>query len=234
VKPFLVSEAGRTIVDQYPHAESLRLTFQRMTASETDGALRFWFTEGVPFAFKHSPILYEIVRGWLGSELGVHPKLVTMVGSGRLGFAFDPASYGRPFSEHSDLDITVISEALFPRLAQLFYAWMNDIATNSVHARHAQEELLWTENLKVIQKTLGRGFIDENKLPARDRYPLVQHIRQRMFLLKEKLAISKSGFVVTGASIRIYRDWPSFFKQTKRNLEAVLSTPLVPRRESQS
>jgi hypothetical protein len=221
MRPFVVSEYGAKLATTYPATSVLRECLGKLRLNEFDGFLRSSMTEGVPFAFQHSPMLYELSRGWLAMYLGVHAKTITMVGSGRIGFSLDPGTFGRPFGNHSDLDIAIVSDSLFSHSAHTFYQWKADIADGKVKAQNPTEQKYWNQNLEIIPGTLARGFIDENKLPTRDRYPIACKLRQSMFLLKEKLLLSKEGFLVTHASIRIYETWPHFLNQLRRNFETV-------------
>ena len=46
---------------------------------------RLWLSEGIPYAFKDCPGIYESVRTWLSSCLGIHAKEIGITGSAMLG-----------------------------------------------------------------------------------------------------------------------------------------------------
>jgi len=66
---------------------------------------RLWLSEGIPFAFRKNPALYELIRTWVASRLGIDPKDVTLVGSARLGHSLFGKPFGSPFSETDDVPI---------------------------------------------------------------------------------------------------------------------------------
>lgn len=81
--------------------------------------VRLWLTEGVPFAFKDRPIVYEALREWVAALLDIFPKDVSMVGSARIGFSLAPQKQLREFTVgSSDLDLFVVSAPLFGRLSK--------------------------------------------------------------------------------------------------------------------
>lgn len=183
--------------------------------------VQLWLTEGIPLAFKAQPGLYESLRLWLARRLSVHAKEITLVGSGRQGFCLSPGrDLGRPFGEHSDLDLTVVSKSLYERLHAAFDRWNRDYAAGTVAPRHPREKQFWDSHRDSVPSGLVRGFIDPHKIPNWDRYPEAQAIAQAMYEAHEKLKVTHNAPVVRKLSIRVYRDWDSFVRQMAINLEA--------------
>lgn len=68
---------------------------------------------GVPYVFSARPADYGLLLRSLAQSLQVPAEDMTLVGSGRTGFSLDPAQFGKPFGDHSDLDVVVVSPRLF-------------------------------------------------------------------------------------------------------------------------
>ncbi len=169
-------------------------------------------------------MLYEIVRAWLSSRLEVHPLQIRLVGSGRTGFSLaPPPDFGRQFSKQSDLDIAIASSVLYEKCKAAFEQWSMDYREGAVNPRSDNEKQLWDDNVRVVPKTLERGFLDANKIPTFDRYCISQTIHHSMWLLVKKLELSPLALTVAKASVRVYIDWHSFQKQVRLNLESAIS-----------
>ena len=55
---------------------------------------RLWVSEGIPFAFRECPALYEVARAWLAEQLGLDSREISLRGSGRLGYSLSPKKMG--------------------------------------------------------------------------------------------------------------------------------------------
>jgi hypothetical protein len=179
---------------------------------------RLWLSEGIPFAFRANPALYEYMRTWLASRLGIDPKEITVVGSARLGQALDPGRLGAPFSDASDLDLTTVSPSLFERLVTDFNAWAMDYETGTVHPANQRERYFWDENRRRGHQLIARGFMDSRLVPLRGRYALAQSIGQTMYVLREKLMATPGAPKVSKADIRAYKDWGAYARQMALSL----------------
>jgi hypothetical protein len=183
-------------------------------------------TEGTPFAFHACPAIYEEVRAWLGGQLGVCPKEITLLGSGRLGFCLaPPPRYGTPFGKQSDLDFSIVSEPLFGEIAAAFSQWENDYKTSVVVPRNPREQKFWDDNLEFGHRNLPKGFLDANKVPNFDRYPVAQRVNHTMWVLTKKLEVTHEAPAPNKASVRIYRSWSALVQRVSLNLHVALSGP---------
>jgi hypothetical protein len=183
-------------------------------------------TEGTPFAFRGCPGIYEEVRAWLSRQLGVCPKEITLLGSGRLGFSLAaPPRYGTPFGKESDLDFSIVSQSLFGELAAAFSLWENDYKTSVVAPRNPRERSWWDGNLEFGHCNLPRGFLDANKVPNFDRYPVARRINQTMWVLTKKLEVTHEAPAPRKASVRVYRSWHALVQRVSLNLHLALSEP---------
>jgi hypothetical protein len=142
-----------------------------------------------------------------------------MVGSARTGFSLAPKTWGRQFGDQSDLDIAIVSPALFADVEAAFRVWINDYKAGRVGPRSEIELEYWNANASLGDRSIALGFYDSNKLPTFDRYPIAKTIGNTMWLLKSKLESTPSAPRVRRASARIYRDWASLVTQVSLNLK---------------
>ena len=78
---------------------------------------------GAPFIFEETPDDYQALRDHLSGALGVAVEQITVVGSAKMGFSLDPGTYGRAFSDESDVDVVIVDEALFDRIWFTLLRW---------------------------------------------------------------------------------------------------------------
>jgi hypothetical protein len=212
--PFVVSQAASQLRPGFIQPRSLLDAANSISQSELTGLTRHWLIEGTPFAFVDAPMLFEVIRTWLASRLAVNALEIKLVGSARTGFSLAGSTdFGKPFGSHSDLDLLVVSSTLFSKCRDAFHRWSSDFKAGKVVPANSRESAYWSENLRVVSDTLIRGFVDPNKIPNRDPYPIAQEISQAMWLLKAKLDISQSGPSIRKATVRIYDSWHHFHKQ---------------------
>lgn len=220
MQPFEIPSAISQIKVPYPDGKTLVAAASKSGISELHAIARLWLSEGIPYAFCEEPSLYEIVRAWIANRLSIHPKELTLIGSGRQGSSVaPPPKTGKPFDSESDLDWTAISHLLFDRCKDEFEAWANDYGASVIQPRTATERRFWDENLNACQKTLQRGFIDPYKVPTWDRYPLSQLIGNTMWLVWKKCESTPKAPPFKKSTIRIYKDWNVFIRQLALNLE---------------
>lgn len=221
MRPFEVSPALEPLREVYPSVAVILEAARRSDRDARYAMARLWLSEGIPYSFKARPSVYEALRRWLARRLDVQAKEITLVGSGRQGFCLSPGTdLGRPFGDHSDLDLTAIRESLFQRLEASFARWEADYAGGRVTPRHERERQLWEANRKSMPSGLARGFVDPHKIPTWNRYPEAQTIAQALYEAHEKLKATPNAPAVRKLSIRVYRDWDCFIRQMAINLEA--------------
>jgi hypothetical protein len=150
-------ETDNLLNERYPSPKDFAGGVRVAPPRVREGILRGIVTEGIPFAFRDRPTLYEEIRDFLAVRLDIPPRNITLIGSARLGYSLAPAAYGRPFDAASDLDFSAVSEALFHRIADAFHQWETDIATGRETLTEAREKRFWRENLAMIPCNLRRG-----------------------------------------------------------------------------
>lgn len=218
MQPFEVPEAIKAITDTYPSAETIINAANRGSATGLESIARLWLSEGIPFAFREMPGLYEALRDWMAKRLEIHAKEITLIGSGRQGSSIAPPKTGKIFNEDSDLDWAAISVPLFQRCAEEFWSWYDDCKNGHAHPRNPNEKRYWDENLLACPGNIKRRFIDPYKIPIWDRYPMSRLISNTMWMLKCKCETTTGAPKFRKSSIRIYRDWEAFIRQLSTNL----------------
>ena len=219
MEPFKIAPQLAELTDHYPDAESV-LKVARTGGEQAKIALaRLWLSEGIPFAFKECPGFYESVRTWLSSMLAVEAKAINLAGSARLGSSLSSRKRGKSFDETSDLDVFVISDVLFEKMRKDFQSWSADFEGGSLRPGNGREAGFWRENSYRGVKLIQRGFMDSKMIPNLTKYATTQGMNQSMWLLVEKLKITMDAPNVSKASLRCYKTWEAYVRQTILNLD---------------
>jgi len=218
MRPFDVSPHLDALIDTYPTAMGVAQASTEGGRRARVALARLWLSEGVPFAFRERPAVYESMRSWLASRLSVDPKEITLIGSARVGQSLSPSRLGRPFSSASDLDLAVVSSDLFARIAAEFNTWVYGYERGEANPANSRERGFWDDHLQRGPDLIGRGFLDSKMIPLRAPYALAQEIGQTMYLLKEKLALTPAAPVVARADVRVYKNWDAFARQVETSL----------------
>lgn len=144
-----------------------------------------------------------------------------MIGSGRIGYSLSPDHFRQLFGQHSDLDISIVSENLFRRLVNDYTKWEQDYIAGTVKPRNERERRLWNENMSCCPINIKRGFIDSHKIPTWARYPYSQSINNALWHANEKLKLTAKSPLVRRISLRVFQTWDSFVLQSVINLDAL-------------
>jgi len=78
---------------------------------------------GIPHVFESDPDAWDFLRGGLSSALACEQEDVLVVGSAKMGYSLAPRKYGRPFLATSDIDVIVISAALYDEVWHAVLKW---------------------------------------------------------------------------------------------------------------
>ena len=173
MKPFIVPDSCVDLKSTILSAREL-LTAAHGGKEARVTLAQLWITEGIPFAFRECPAVYESIRIWLGHELRVHAKQVGLTGSGRFGESINPQKFGQPFDKKSDLDFYIVSDQLFSAYRCEFFTWCKDYTSGKIIFRNNREKILWKDNKNRVPKNIKLGFIDVNRIPERFRYSTAQ------------------------------------------------------------
>lgn len=184
---------------------------------------RLWISEGIPFAFRECPGLYEEVRNWLAVGLDLDAKHISVGGSGRLGYSLRADRWGdwyRP--ESSDLDFFAVSESLFERLRGDFDRWRTHFTEGAVQPSGI-ERRNWEANRTETPRSIGRGFVDSWRVPNRMAYGHFLRMNRRLEGLLARLRRANPAPRPPKApSLRCYRDWASYERQVTLSLGAAV------------
>lgn len=150
VAPFHTERYLQKLVAPYPSPEDFRDVIFMSSRQAREDVVRLWLTEGIPFSFRSCPAIYERIRFWVGHCLGVCPKEITVVGSARIGFSMvGGETFGRAFSQSSDLDMAIVSENVFESMTETFERWKEDYINKVVSPRNPTEQGYWIENIRL-------------------------------------------------------------------------------------
>lgn len=201
------------VIGAYPEAKKIVSAASSGGRNSKMAIARLWLSEGIPFAFKDCPAIYESIRVWLSSRLLVHPKDISITGSARLGQSLAPQKLGKEFSHESDLDLFIISSDLFSRMVCDFNQFSFDYEAGHIKSANGREEHFWKSNVSETPGTINRGFIDSKAVPSKLKYSTIQNMANSLWLLKEKLDATPNAPKVKKASIRCYKGWPEYVNQ---------------------
>src|SRR6266404_1106160 len=140
MKPFSLTDNAKRLSVVFPESQTVRDILGSLSRDEKLGFLRLWVSEGIPFAFRDVPLLYEAIRSYISRRLSVPPKVLTMIGSARVGYSLSPLpDFGKAFGNHSDLDLSLVNEGIFQHLEADFHAWRTDWELGAAKPRHKTE-----------------------------------------------------------------------------------------------
>ena len=221
MEPFKAPDSLKKLKGNYPNAQRLREAAKTGGGISRTAIARLWLSEGIPFAFRHCPGMYDVIRAWLGHRLSVDPKEISVSGSARIGQSLAPSKIGKPFGSHSDLDLFIVSSRLFGKMKDDFYAWSHDFRKGDILPKDDREREFWLDNQRYGKRNIQRGFLDSKKVPSRKKYATIQNIHQTMWILKEKLRITDETPNVKKVSLRCYSSWSNHLRQVSLSLRQI-------------
>lgn len=215
-KFFQLSDTAKEVTGFFINPDCFLRLYKENLEIEWNSTLYHYLFDNVPYAFKDIPLLYNNIKQYLAVRLNIHVYDVHLVGSAQLGFSLSPPKYGKAYSDKSDLDMVVVNERLFNAVAEEASRWRDDYKNGDVEPGKNYSVKNWDDNYQRIPNYLGRGFIDNTKIPSFERYPHVKSIYGVMAQLRRDLH-DYHGFYIGFSSIRIYRDIQSFYAQVMLN-----------------
>lgn len=218
MRPFEVHSTLDGITSAYPTAETIALASRDGGYKARLALARLWLSEGIPYAFRNRPAVYEELRFWMAPRLGVDPKEISIIGSARIGQSLSPDNQGRPFGDSSDIDFMAVSGSLFKEFVDDFNKWTYEYESHAISPKNDRECRFWDDHMERGPLVIGKGFIDANMVPSRKSYATAIRIAQTMYLVTEKLKITPLSPHVTHASLRVYKNWEAFVRQVEKSL----------------
>lgn len=187
--------------------------------------MRTWVQDRSPVAFSSEPYLWEAVREWIAKKYNLSPRQIGLAGSAQIGFSTHPRkAFARFQKDGSDLDIYIVSEALFKTLEQE--------ALLFIKRQRTAEKSDFLQQADTIERIIKRGYVDIHHIPAkREHYPYCARLKNDASILIDKLGLS--GFRLKPSHFRVYADWHAKAKWTKIQIDALVkSLPLLNNNES--
>lgn len=185
---------------------------------------RLWISEGIPFAFRGCPWLYEDFRTSIAERLGIDAKQISIAGSGRLGYSLAPKKWGEAYRPNSsDLDWFAVSDTLFERLCENFRRWCADYVSGEVEPNSEMERYYWAKNREETPGRIERGFVDSYRVPNWRQYGAFLAANRCLEELSVKLRRHDEAPKPPGRlTLRCYRDWRAYERQMTISLRAVI------------
>ena len=219
MKPFELLSSLSEITYPYPAAQNVIRVVQQGGQMDRLVIARQWLSEGIPFAFRGCPVVYESMRTWLGGQLGVEAKQISLTGSARLGSSLSQRKLGEPFGPSSDLDLFVVSKKLFTAMCDEFRRWSSDFRNGKILPITHAEERYWPENDRIGHNNIRkRGLLDSWMVPNRGGYGMFQKINSKLWMLHEKLKATACAPDVRSVSLRSYESWTCYERQVSMTL----------------
>ncbi|MFS4413450.1 hypothetical protein [Providencia sp. T47] len=191
-----------------------------MLKNEVDNNQLFEFTrihliENIPFILKDTPLSYQMIRRKLADKLNIDSCSIFIIGSSNIGFSMATSpKYGTIYTKNSDIDLSIVSDALFEKSITFFNTWRHEYEGKKISPKPSEKKY-WDENLITVSKNIKRGFIDSYKIPnIYNDY----NVNQSLYLFSQDLAKALETTDKFKVSARIYKDWKSFEKQYLINL----------------
>lgn len=218
----------------YPDVEKLAVFLRNYKEGDHDLVLkefiRLWFTEGVPWAFRDCPWLYERVRTIISKDLSIEFNGIFMIGSGKLRWSLrwslsqDRVLKEFNFCNPSDLDFTIVNDGLFQRMKTDFEEWKKLVESGVCTLKDDWEN----NNMnKRLPSNIKEGFIDMYKLPVDIKELKTRQLFPDLVVKLGKLFQDYLGYNFPNKrshmkiTFRIYQNWESFLKQNLINLNNI-------------
>lgn len=217
-----ISDESKSIKSIYTSSDVFKRCYEKLMDFEQRSLISHVIVNNTPFVFKDIPLLYEQIIQYLSDLLNIESGCIKLIGSAKTGFSVSPSpNYGKPFSDNSDLDFTIINETLFNQLCKEYVSWRDAYSHNTISPKTGTEKRYWDYNVVLLKKSIERGFIDTNKIPNREMCPKIKQINNAMYLIPLKLN-EYHGIKVLKASVRVYKNYDLFWTQLKRNTDQIL------------
>ena len=218
---FHLSAACKSIKGLYLAAPDLKTYFDQLSRIERLSLVNHYFIGNPPYAFESIPLLFDQTLQYISAELQVGVEDIKLIGSAKQGYSIAPGQFGKSFSDKSDLDFTIIDQGLFCKLERDFFCWRKEYQSGKIFPRNNREEQYWKDNICRLPANIRSGFVDHHLLP---NLPQVcpKNIKIGETLFRVKVNIESYGIKSSRLSLRVYKDYPSFYKQLLMNTKACM------------
>lgn len=155
-----------------------------------------------PWLFRDHQHSYAALKAHLSAHLELDDIDSLIVGSAKCGFSLAPDTFGRPFSDASDIDIALISPALFDELWSAMLDWRYPWHTSKWHSRTS------TWAVHHLEEHIA-GFVDPGqfRVPMAGYEKIPREVRDRRTQWFDALRLAENIGPARGHSIhgRLYR-----------------------------
>ena len=79
--------------------------------------------DGLPHVFEGAPEAWQDLRARVAGGLDCQEDDILVIGSAKMGYSLAPRKFGQPFTDHSDIDVIVISATLFDEIWLSVIRW---------------------------------------------------------------------------------------------------------------
>jgi hypothetical protein len=218
-----LSETALSVAGSFTSPELFAENYFKIHNSEKYSFLRHYIINNDPFLFQFNPLLFEQLIQYLSEKLDINTSQVKLIGSAKTGFSISPPpTYGKPFSNESDLDFSIIDEEIFNNLKEESLTWSEQYQAKLITPKNEREEFFWNDNLYTLPNQIERGFIDTHKIPNFNDFPNTKKINNILSLIVYHLN-AKYTIEVKKTSARVYESYKNFERQIKLNTEHVFT-----------
>lgn len=169
---------------------------------------RVFLLDGTPFVFSQSPMKYIIFKEQVASEFNLGSQDVCIVGSARLGFSPSGHKFGQPFAETSDVDVVLVSEALFLEGSQALLQELNEVPPGIKYGVTPKIVEVEGKDWQKVKKAI-RNFVFNNFNPG-----LLRHDHQLRTRILDGIESTTGLFLALDPQIfvskircRVFRSW---------------------------
>lgn len=214
-----------SIKDTYPRDAFEDVQFLDTTDEDHARFVRLWMLQGIPYCFKDSPAVFEIVREYVAERLGLDPFDVGLIGSARIGFSLASGKNLRPFTpDESDVDLLVVSETLHEKIAAEYRSGVQ-IWHENLGAISSSKSERFQKNIPTVRRHLLRGFMDTNMVPViRPLYVPSETLTCETTIRNLEFHLIESGFPVRKSKspkLRVYKSWNAALEQNIKSLHSL-------------
>ena len=161
--------------------------------------------------FGQSPMKYVIFKEQVADRFGIGSQDVRIVGSARLGFSPSPNQnkFGKPFSETSDVDVVIVSEALFHHGSRELFRQLNQLGPTLNQIRiNGKAPIVDLKDWRVMKEAV-RNYVYQNFNPGLldNENPLKQDIFSKISSTAGLFLALEPKVFVSRIRCRVFRDW---------------------------
>ncbi|MBC3434005.1 hypothetical protein HU735_01155 [Pseudomonas sp. BW16M2] len=217
-QPFDQSNPKLRKLAHHPESHEFKSIIETSSKYDFESLARLWLSEGIPFAFKEQAGVYDEMRFWIASVLGVSSVDVTLQGSGRIGFSMAPHKFGNTFGDSSDFDLSIVDKGLFDRCGDELQDFKKAFESGRIESA-AKAKVHRVDFCKRLDNLIRLGYINTFQAPSlKDYTPTILKIKDTMYRAGEKLKVTPGVPQFTSLNARLYRSWDDLVDRVATNL----------------